>query len=229
MGENDLVKTNTDKDAKPRPTAFIYGGVTFVIVVSALGGYMFLSRPKVSADYINKFDAVATLYQKLGTDSDTTSKQLTGMVQSLENAKDYNSAVKIVDQDLTIIKNLAAEVSGLNSSIADFNVAAEKVSDPTVRGDSLQVVSLWQQGNTSFLGVLGYETQYLSSFEQYYENMAAGRKADLLTDVQAKAISQGIQNDTDSMSSIGVGVEAAYSKLSQDLGVQLQAATTTGQ
>jgi hypothetical protein len=228
MKDVNLVSTNTEKNMKSGPTAFIYWGVTLTIVVLVLVGYTFISRSKVSADYINKFNAITALYQKIDTDSNSAVKQLVGIRQSLtvkENVKDYNGAAQIVDQNLTNINNLITKVNDLNSSIADFNTVAEKVSDVTARNDSLQVISLWQQDNASFLRLLNYEAQRLLPAKQYYKDMALGRKATLLTNAQTKAISQGIQSETDNMSSLGTSIKAAYSTLSEDLGMRLQIPT----
>jgi hypothetical protein len=229
MMDNDLARTDKDRDAKPRPTAFIYGGVTFAVVVLVLVAYSYISRPKVSADYITKFDAVTALCQKMSNDSDATSKQLVVVTQSFESAKDYGSAAQTISQNLTSINNLATEVNSLNSNISDFNAAAEKVSDPTVRSDSLQVISLWEQSNSSFLGLLDYETQYLSLIEKYYKDMSLGLKATTSIDTQAATISGGIKTETDNMSSLGTSIEAAYSRLSGDVNAQLQVFTVTDQ
>gem|GEM_PF-4194197 len=228
----NLDKTDADKETKPRPTMFIYGGVTLVVVASVMGWYAFISAPKVSDDYINKFNAVTALYQKISADSDSEASELSGIGSSIgadDSAGNYGDAAKVVNRDISDIDNLVKEVGDLNSSISEFSTVAQKVKDSTVRNDSLQVVSLWQQGNASFLKLLGYETQMLSPAEQYYKDMASGQRAVSLTNAQAETLVRGIQNETDGMSNLSTSIESAYTKLSTDLGMELQTSTTTGQ
>lgn len=217
---------NNKEEQRPRrrSTTFIYGGITVIVVVLVLALYISVSRSKVSADYIDKFDAVAELYQKISTDSQSAAEQLASSTVSLsdkERVKDYNGAAQVVSQSVTNISNLIDEVNSMNARIDDFSTTAERVGDVKIRTDSIGVVSLWRQGNAYFLKLLDYENQVLLPTEQYYKDLAAGREATALTVVQDQVISQNIKSETDNMSSLGPDIQAAYSKLSADIGVQL--------
>lgn len=223
-------------ESKIKPTTLVYCALTLTIVVLVFLIYSYISNPNVPQNYINDFDSVTSAYQKIGSDSQAEAAQLSSLNQSIGNYSQtgqFSGGVQGIANDLAQnvaqINNIAAEVNDLNATITAFDAIAQSVVNPALRTDSLTVVSLWQEGNESFLALLNDEDQILVPTEQYYQAVAAGKSGTPLTSSQESSIAQAINKESNAMSSLGSSLDEAYYKLSQDTGAQLRIPTSTSQ
>ncbi|MFA5386537.1 MAG: hypothetical protein WC297_02660 [Candidatus Paceibacterota bacterium] len=176
---------------------------------------------KVSNKFISKFNAIYTLSGKIATDMKSASDLLLG-ISAKEKAKDYTGAAKDVGTSITKLDDAAVKINSLSTTIAEFKIMVEAVTDATVKESGLKLVSLLEQRNTATLKLVSDSKQLVEPAKKYYEDLAAGKTGTYLDNDQVYNLTQEINKDNTILASLATQIDSANKDLANLAGFQLK-------
>ncbi len=163
---------------KPKGKSIFYN-LWFRIIVGIFGTFMligglytvFSPHAKVSQAFIDKYNEAASIEAGIFT---VLHVDLSAIDQK-EKIKDYNGAVKIVDDALSQISDVAGKIDLHKQKVSELRSLSAQISDPDVKSKATALIDLMEEEDIHATKGFEYLKQLLEMLRSYYNDLAVGK------------------------------------------------------
>lgn len=132
---------------------------------------IFSSQTKVPQAFIDKYNETASIASEIEVAASNFNLQA---LDQKGQAKDYNGAIKLVDDALAQNSDVAGKIDLLKQRVSELRSLSSKISDPKIKSKALTLINLMEEGSVHSANVFVYQKQLLEMLHSYYSSLAAG-------------------------------------------------------
>jgi len=131
------------------------------IILLAFGAYKIFLAPKVSQAFIDTHNKISDLGKEV---ENLTDPNKAPDLEKMINDKDYNGAIKAIDNTLANENQASGKLKTIDSELAKLKVLSDKITNAKAKEASLKRISYGEKENIA-------KTKYVALRTQLYEKM----------------------------------------------------------